>query len=167
MFREACLPEHRVPPPAPTPHPRKSPLRHHPKRPRPPPAQPKKKPPRWGVIFARRLGVIIGCLLTLPGSKDGAWSTCGTPSLRRHPLSSSRMKTAFTVAARRFPASWRPRPAVSPTRRKLAARRHDPDPGNQIMWHGQTRLGSAAMGHLIGFKAGRRHALREKSGPSS
>ena len=29
------------------------------------------------------------------------------------------------------------------------------------MWHGQTRLGSAAMGHRIGFKAGKRHALRE------
>ncbi len=41
------------------------------------------------------------------------------------------------------------------------ARKHDPDPGHQVMWHGRTRLGSAAMGHRIGFKAGRRHALRE------
>ena len=40
-------------------------------------------------------------------------------------------------------------------------RKHDPDPGNQIMWHGQTRLTSAALGHAIGFRAGRRHALRE------
>ena len=42
------------------------------------------------------------------------------------------------------------------------ARKHDPDPGRQVMWHGQTRLGSAAMGHRIGFKAGRKHALREE-----
>ena len=40
-------------------------------------------------------------------------------------------------------------------------RKHDPDPGHQIMWHGQTRLTSAALGHRIGFKAGQRHALRE------
>ena len=39
-------------------------------------------------------------------------------------------------------------------------RKHDPDPGNQIMWHGQTRLTSAALGHAIGFRAGQRHALR-------
>ena len=43
-------------------------------------------------------------------------------------------------------------------------RKHDPDPGNQIMWHGQTRLTSAALGHEIGrevgFRAGQRHALR-------
>ena len=39
-------------------------------------------------------------------------------------------------------------------------RRHDPDPGNQIMWHGQTRLTSAALGHEIGFMAGQRQALR-------
>ncbi len=40
-------------------------------------------------------------------------------------------------------------------------RKHDPDPGHQIMWHGQTRLTSAALGHRIGFKAGQRHVLRE------
>ena len=40
-------------------------------------------------------------------------------------------------------------------------RKHDPDPGNQIMWHGQTRLSSAALGHRIGFQAGRRYALTE------
>jgi len=40
-------------------------------------------------------------------------------------------------------------------------RRHDPEPGHQIMWHGQTRLTSAALGHGIGFRAGRRHAPRE------
>ncbi len=41
-------------------------------------------------------------------------------------------------------------------------RRHDPDPGNQIMWHGQTRLSSAALGHRIGFRAGQRHALQQE-----
>ena len=39
-------------------------------------------------------------------------------------------------------------------------RKHDPDPGHQIMWHGQTRLTSAALGHAIGFQAGQRHARR-------
>ena len=43
-------------------------------------------------------------------------------------------------------------------------RKGDPDPGSQIMWHGQTRLTSAALGHEIGretgFQDGRRHALR-------
>ena len=43
-------------------------------------------------------------------------------------------------------------------------RKHDPDPGHQIMWHGQTRLTSAALGHEIGrevgFRDGQRHALR-------
>ena len=39
-------------------------------------------------------------------------------------------------------------------------RKHDPDPGNQIMWHGQTRLTSPALGHAIGIRAGQRHALR-------
>ena len=38
-------------------------------------------------------------------------------------------------------------------------RKHGPDSGNQIMWHGQTRLSSAAPGHRIGFQAGRRDAL--------
>ncbi len=41
-------------------------------------------------------------------------------------------------------------------------RKHDPEPGNQIMWHGQTRLSSAALGHRIGFRAGQRHALRHE-----
>ena len=41
------------------------------------------------------------------------------------------------------------------------ARKPDPDPGRQVMWHDRTRLGSAAMGHRIGFKADKRHALRE------
>ena len=40
-------------------------------------------------------------------------------------------------------------------------RKHDPDPGHQIMWHGQTRLSSAALGHRIGFQAGQRHALTQ------
>ena len=39
-------------------------------------------------------------------------------------------------------------------------RKHDPDPGHQIMWHGQTRLTSAALGHEIGFQAGQKHILR-------
>lgn len=43
-------------------------------------------------------------------------------------------------------------------------RKHDPEPGHQIMWHGQTRLSSAALGHEIGretgFRDGQRHALR-------
>ena len=43
------------------------------------------------------------------------------------------------------------------------ARKHDPDPGHQVMWHGQTRLGTAAMAHRIGFKLGRRYALRDES----
>ena len=42
-------------------------------------------------------------------------------------------------------------------------RKHDPDPGIQIMWHGQTRLSSAALGHRIGFRAGQRHALRSET----
>ena len=41
------------------------------------------------------------------------------------------------------------------------ARKHDLDPVRQFMRHGQTRLGSTAMGHRIGFEAGRKHALRE------
>ena len=40
-------------------------------------------------------------------------------------------------------------------------RKHDPDPGHQIMWHGQARLSSAAPGHRIGFQAGQRHALMQ------
>ncbi len=43
-------------------------------------------------------------------------------------------------------------------------RKHDPDPGNQIMWTGYNRLTSAVIGHEIGydvgFQAGQRHALR-------
>ena len=50
-------------------------------------------------------------------------------------------------------------------------RKHDPDPGHQVMWHGQTRLASASLGHRIGlqtgfetgFKEGRKHALRQKT----
>ena len=50
-------------------------------------------------------------------------------------------------------------------------RKHDPDPGHQVMWHGQTRLTSASLGHRIGlqtgfetgFKEGRKHALRQKT----
>ncbi len=46
-------------------------------------------------------------------------------------------------------------------------RTHDPDPGHQIMWHGQTRMTSASLGHQIGFETGfregRKHALRQKT----
>ena len=38
-------------------------------------------------------------------------------------------------------------------------RKHDPDSGNQIMWHGQYRISSEALGHQIGFQAGQRHEL--------
>ena len=41
-------------------------------------------------------------------------------------------------------------------------RKHDPDPGKQIMWHGQTRLSSAALGHRIGFRG--RPQARKTSG---
>ena len=47
------------------------------------------------------------------------------------------------------------------------ARKHDPAPGHQVMWQGQTMLGSAAMGHRIGFKAGRRQARQKESGASN
>ena len=40
-------------------------------------------------------------------------------------------------------------------------RKHDSEPGNQIMWHGQTRLTSSALGHRIGFRAGQRYALQQ------
>ena len=43
-------------------------------------------------------------------------------------------------------------------------RKHDSDSGYQVMWHGQTNLGNAAMGHQIGFKAGRRQILQKGSG---
>ena len=41
-------------------------------------------------------------------------------------------------------------------------RKHDPEPGNQIIRHGQTRLSSATFGHRSGFLAGQRHALRQE-----
>ena len=34
-------------------------------------------------------------------------------------------------------------------------RRHDPEPRHQIMWHGLTRLSSAALGHQLAQDAGR------------
>lgn len=40
-------------------------------------------------------------------------------------------------------------------------RKHDPNPGHPIMWHGHTRLSSAVPGHPIGFHAGKRHALSQ------
>ena len=48
-------------------------------------------------------------------------------------------------------------------------RKHGPDLGNQITWHGQTRLTSAALGHVIGycdgFADGQEHALRTQYWP--
>ena len=35
-------------------------------------------------------------------------------------------------------------------------RRHDPEPGHQTMWHGLTRLSSAALGHHLAQEAGRK-----------
>ncbi len=48
-------------------------------------------------------------------------------------------------------------------------RKHDPDPGNQIMWTGYSRMSSAALGHEIGletgyetgFSDGQKYALRQ------
>ena len=45
-------------------------------------------------------------------------------------------------------------------------RKHDPDPGNQIMWHGQIRLSSAALGHRIGYQIGFRDGQRHALGPT-
>ena len=39
-------------------------------------------------------------------------------------------------------------------------RKHDPEPGHQIMWHGATRLTSAVLGHQVGFRAGQRQPLQ-------
>ena len=48
-------------------------------------------------------------------------------------------------------------------------RKHDPDPSNQIMWTGYSRMSSAALGHEIGletghetgFSDGQKYALRQ------
>ena len=40
-------------------------------------------------------------------------------------------------------------------------RTHDPDPGHQIMWHGQTRLTSASLGHRIGRQIGYHTGFRD------
>ncbi len=39
------------------------------------------------------------------------------------------------------------------------ARKHDPDPGNQIMWRGYQRLSAATLGHRIALEAGSKIAL--------
>ena len=41
------------------------------------------------------------------------------------------------------------------------ARKHDHEPGSQIMWTGFNRLTSAALGHAIGFEAGKHYALNQ------
>ena len=33
-------------------------------------------------------------------------------------------------------------------------RKHDPPPGQQVMWHGQTNLSSATLGHGVGYSTG-------------
>jgi len=59
--------------------------------------------------------------------------------------------------------------ALAPHRGGDRDRRHDPDPGHQILGHGQTRLASAALGHEIGcetgLRDGRRCTLRDASSP--
>ncbi|MCY3672169.1 MAG: IS4 family transposase, partial [Alphaproteobacteria bacterium] len=42
-------------------------------------------------------------------------------------------------------------------------RKHDPEPGHEIMWHGQTRLTSAAIGYEVGVEDGQRLALSRES----
>ncbi len=44
-------------------------------------------------------------------------------------------------------------------------RTHDPEPGNQIMWHGYSLLTQATMGHEIGFEAGVRYAVSQMQTP--
>ena len=56
-----------------------------------------------------------------PGLNDAAASTHSTPRGRRHCAVSSYMYTDFTVRARAWCRSWRPRPAVCPTHTKFAA----------------------------------------------
>ncbi len=38
-------------------------------------------------------------------------------------------------------------------------RKHDPEPGNQIMWHGYDTLTKATLGHRIGLESARNHAI--------
>ncbi|MDE2789256.1 MAG: hypothetical protein OXI81_02370 [Paracoccaceae bacterium] len=45
--------------------------------------------------------------------------------------------------------------------RGYPSRSRDPEPGNQIMWHGQARFSGAALGRRIEFRNGRGHALRQ------
>ena len=44
-------------------------------------------------------------------------------------------------------------------------RKHDPPPGQQVMWHGKTNLSSATLGHGVGYstgyEAGRRAVLED------
>ena len=42
-------------------------------------------------------------------------------------------------------------------------RKHDPDPGNQIMWRGYERLSAATLGHRIAGKHGLANALDERT----
>ncbi len=71
---------------------------------------------------------------------------------------------ALVVLAERVPSITLPPPAAPAVKggpRLVEAGM--PKPGHQIMWHGQTRLTSAALGHEIGrevgFRDGQRHAL--------
>ena len=37
-------------------------------------------------------------------------------------------------------------------------RKHDPEPGSQLMWHGYDTLTKATLAHQIGLKSARNHA---------
>jgi hypothetical protein len=65
--------------------------------------------------------------------------------------------------ARKF---GRPGPAsLGPAVRLVAhlggyrGRKHDPDPGNQIMWHGYDTLTKATLGHRIGLESARNRVI--------
>ena len=60
-----------------------------------------------------------------------------------------------------LPAPHRPRDAVRVVAHLggYRERKGDAGPGNQVMWHGQTRLSSATLGFRIGYNAMKRHLL--------
>ena len=38
-------------------------------------------------------------------------------------------------------------------------RKHDPEPGNQVMWHGYDMLSKATLGHTVAIEAGKSYGL--------
>ena len=42
-------------------------------------------------------------------------------------------------------------------------RKHDPEPGNQLMWHGYDTLTKATLGHRIGLESAGNHAIESQS----